>query len=125
MAKGYFKINGNTYYYPQSMQVVYDSLASEDSGRTDDGVMHIQYVKNRLVKLEIKMPPCDSNTCSSLMNSIQGSTGISVSYWDPIEAREVTKTMYCSTASTDWYSGVVTTNGIIRGWQFSLIDTGE
>lgn len=38
--KGRFKI-GNTEFKAKAIRLSFDSLASEDSGRTDDGVMHI------------------------------------------------------------------------------------
>ena len=47
--KGRFSING-TQYKAKAIRPSFDSLATEDSGRTDDGVMHISWVKDRLRK---------------------------------------------------------------------------
>ena len=39
-SKGNFIIN-NIEYEPKSLKVGFESLSSEDSGRSDDGAMHI------------------------------------------------------------------------------------
>ena len=47
--------NGTTYeaFPAQAMKYSWESLASDDSGRTLDGVMHIYWVKRNLKKIEI------------------------------------------------------------------------
>jgi len=57
--KGHFKI-GSTTFIAKSIKPSFESLASEDSGRTDDGKMHISWIKPKLRKWEIEMPPCSS-----------------------------------------------------------------
>ena len=47
--KGCFIING-TQFRAKSIAPSFDSLATEDSGRTEDGVMHIWWIKNKLRK---------------------------------------------------------------------------
>lgn len=120
---GYFIING-VKYYPQAMTQEYESLATADSGRTDDGVMHIEYVKRRLHKLNIQMPPSEIATYTALMNAIQGNPSITVRFFDAMTNTEIQREMYCSNSSTDWYSGVIK-GGLVKGWKFNLIDTGR
>lgn len=120
--KAYFKING-VRYVPQTMSVIHDSLASADSGRTDDGIMHITFIRENLTKLDITMPPADAGTYTTLISSIQGKANISVTFYDPLTSSvERTITCYCSSNKADWYSGVITSNGILTGLSFSLIE---
>ena len=65
-SKGNFIINGKE-FSPKSLKVNYESLASEDSGRTDDGVMRIEWVKRCVRKLEIIMAPMTPNEVSELL----------------------------------------------------------
>lgn len=119
--KGYFIIN-NIRYVPQTMAINYDSLASADSGRTDDGVMHITFIRGKLVKLDITMPPADAHQYATLINTVQGAVNLPVTFYNPITGNVDTKNMYCSNSKADWYSGVITSNGILTGLSFSLIE---
>ena len=49
-----------------------ESLASEDSGRTLDGVMHIYWVQRDLKKVEIVLPPCRADMIRQLKDIVQG-----------------------------------------------------
>ena len=110
---GYIKING-VRYSPQSLNITYDSLASAE--------IHITYIRNKMVKLDITMPPADARTYTALINAVQGKANLSVAYWDPSTGAEITKQMYCSNSKAEWYSGVITSNGILTGLSFSLIE---
>ena len=59
-------------FAPQSLKVGYESLATEDSGRSDDGVMHITWVLNRVRKLEIGLKPDTPANISTIFNSVIG-----------------------------------------------------
>ena len=50
--KGNFKI-GSTEYSPSKLKVTYDSLATSNSGRADDGTMVITWVRQNIRKVEI------------------------------------------------------------------------
>lgn len=54
--KGNFIIGG-TEYSPKELKITYDSLATSNSGRSDNGTMHITWVRTNIRKLEITMPP--------------------------------------------------------------------
>lgn len=47
--KGNFIIGG-VEFKAKAIKPSFDSLATEDSGRTDDGVMHITWIKSKLRK---------------------------------------------------------------------------
>ena len=59
-------------FAPQSLKVGYESLATEDSGRSDDGVMHITWVLDRVRKLEIGLKPDTPANISAIFNNVIG-----------------------------------------------------
>lgn len=120
--KGCFKIN-NHEYVAKSIKQTFESLASEDSGRTDDGVMHITWVKSRLRKWEIEMPPCTASDAYSLLYWVQGETYY-ITIYDVSSDSEVTVHVYTSNSNADCYSGVIQ-NGLYTGLTFSAIELGD
>lgn len=120
--KGRFKI-GNTEFKAKAIRLSFDSLASEDSGRTDDGVMHITWVKPKLRKWEIELPPCTSSQASAVLSLVQGQS-YNITIWDISSNSEVTVHVYTSNASGDCYSGVLY-NGLYQGVKFSAIELGD
>ena len=120
-SKGHFKVNG-TEYLAKSIKVDLESLASEDSGRTDDGVMHINWVLKKIRKVFIEMPPSITADIAPLLSAVQGQT-YSLTYFDPLANAEKTITAYTSTSSSELYSGVLY-NGLWQGTQFNAIEVG-
>ena len=120
-SKGHFKVNG-TEYKAQSIKVNLESLASEDSGRTDDGVMHINWVLKKIRKVFIEMPPSITADIAPLLSAVQGQT-YSLTYFDPLDNAEKTITAYTSKGSSSLYSGVLY-NGLWQGIQFNAIQVG-
>ena len=120
-SKGHFKVNG-TEYVAKSIKVDLESLASEDSGRTDDGVMHINWVLKKIRKVFIEMPPSTTADIAPLLAAVQGQT-YSLTYFDPLDNAEKTITAYTSKGSSSLYSGVLY-NGLWQGTQFNAIEVG-
>ena len=120
-SKGHFKVNG-TEYLAKSIKVDLESLASEDSGRTDDGVMHINWVLKKIRKVFIEMPPSITADIAPLLAAVQGQT-YSLTYFDPLANAEKTITAYTSTSSSELYSGVLY-NGLWQGTSFNAIELG-
>ena len=120
-SKGHFKVNG-TEYLAKSIKVDLESLASEDSGRTDDGVMHINWVLKKIRKVFIEMPPSITADIAPLLSAVQGQT-YSLTYFDPLTNAEKTITAYTSKGSSSLYSGVLY-NGLWQGTQFNAIEVG-
>lgn len=120
-SKGHFKVNG-TEYKAQSIKVNLESLASEDSGRTDDGVMHINWVLKKIRKVQIELPPSTADVFAPLLAAVQGQT-YSLAYFDPLANAEKTITAYTSKGSSSLYSGVLY-NGLWQGTQFNAIEVG-
>lgn len=59
-------------FAPQTMRPSVDSLATEDSGRSDDGIMHIYYVLDRIRKLEITLKPDTVENVSKILSKVVG-----------------------------------------------------
>ncbi len=53
---GHFKI-GNKEFKAKSLKVGFESLNSEDSGRTDDGVMRLSWVSAELERQKLRCHP--------------------------------------------------------------------
>ena len=102
---GAFEIGGKR-FYAQSIKYSWESLASEDSGRTLDGVMHIYWVKRKIRKLEITMPPCTYQTIADIINSVQGKE-YTISYIDPASNEWTSAYVYTSNSKSDIYSGIL------------------
>ena len=120
-SKGHFKVNG-TEYKAQSIKVNLESLASEDSGRTDDGVMRINWVLKKIRKVEIQVASSTTADIAPLLSAVQGQT-YSLTYFDPLANAEKTITAYTSTSSSELYSGVLY-NGLWQGTSFNAIELG-
>lgn len=128
--KAHFKIrttaNGaDTDFVAKSIKPSFDSLASEDSGRSDDGVMHITWLQSNLRKWEIEMPPCTAEEAYNILSKVQGKT-----YWITIQdinsstGEATALKVYTSNSQASCYSGVIR-NGIWEGLTFSAIEMGD
>lgn len=119
--KGHFKVNGKE-YVAKSIKVDLESLASEDSGRTDDGVMRINWILKKIRKVFIEMPPSITDDIAPLLSAVQGQE-YTLTYFDPMDNAEKTITAYTSKGSSSLYSGVLY-NGLWQGTQFNAIEVG-
>lgn len=118
-SKGCFKI-GSTEYKPKSLKVTYDSLATANSGRSDNGTMKITWVRQNIRKVEIEMPPMTMSALSALLNAVSGQK-YNITIHDPKSNAEATFQVYTSNAQGECYSGVLH-NGLYQGVQFSAIE---
>lgn len=117
--KGCFIIDG-TEFVAKSITLSFDSLATEDSGRSDDGVMHIFWIRNKLRKWEIEMPPCTAAEAYAILSKVQGQI-YNITIWDLSTNSEQTVQVYTSNSNGDCYSGVLY-NGLYQGIKFSAIE---
>ena len=118
--RGNFIINNQLEVAPKSLLVHYDSLASSNSGRTLDGVMHIYWVFNKIRKLEIELRPSTPEEVAQIFSRVMGQF-YDITYWDLIENQERTIHVYTSNGDADWYSGIVR-NGLLQGIKFHAIE---
>ena len=118
--QGHFKINDDKEFVAKSLKVNYESLSGEDSGRTDDGVMRINWIFRKIRKVEIEMPPMTSQELSRLLSRVQGQEYY-LTYYDPLDNVERKAKVYTSNSKTDLYSGFVM-NGLWQGVSFNAIE---
>ena len=112
LSKGHFQINGDKQFKAKSLRVSFESLAGEDSGRTDDGVMRINWVFRRIRKVEIEV--------AELLGLVQGQE-YELTYYDPLDNVERTIEVYTSNSKSELYSGIVI-NGLWQGVSFNAIE---
>ena len=117
--KGHFKIN-NEQFEAKSLRDNYENLSGEDSGRTDDGVMRINWIFKKVRKVEIEMPPMKSSDLSKLLSLVQGQE-YNLTYFDPLDNAEKTIQVYTSNSKTDLYSGMIL-KGLWQGVAFNAIE---
>lgn len=118
-SKGCFKI-GSTEYKPKSLKITYDSLATSNSGRSDNGTMKITWVRKNIRKVEIEMPPMTMSALAALLTAVSGQT-YNITIHDPKSNAEDTFQAYTSNTQGECYSGVLH-NGLYQGVQFSAIE---
>lgn len=121
--RGCFIINNASEFTPRSLKVNYESLATDDSGRTADGIMHVDYIFSRIRKLQIEMPPMTPQEVHRLLSLVQGQT-YSIKYYDPLADAVKEIEVYTSGSSADCYSGVLNSNGLWQGVSFNAIELG-
>lgn len=68
-----YTVDGMPLFVPLSpMQTELDSLADPNSGRTDDGVMHINFVRSELRKITYRCGMLTGEELRYLKNLVQG-----------------------------------------------------
>lgn len=120
LTKGKIKIN-NIEYDVKSCKVEIAGLEADDSGRTDDGVYHYNYIYNRGRKITIQLVPTTQETAAALLNAVAGKT-YNLTYYDPI-AGEKTIQAHTKSTSGSLYSGVLL-NGLWSGVSFKAEQIG-
>lgn len=102
------------------LQIDYDSLATEDSGRSVDGEMHITWILSRARKVEIQLPPCTAAFASKILDRVLGRKYY-ITYWDLATNAEKTIHVYTSNGRGSMYSGIIR-NGLYQGISFNGIE---
>lgn len=120
LTKGKIKIN-NIEYDVKSCKVEIAGLEADDSGRTDDGVYHYNYIYNRGRNITIQLVPTTQETVAALLNAVSGKT-YNLTYYDPI-AGEKTIQAHTKSTSGSLYSGVLL-NGLWSGVSFKAEQIG-
>lgn len=117
--RGRFIINGTHEFQAQKLDVDFESVAGEDSGRTDDGVMHIDWVLPRVRKIKITLRPGSSESMAQVLSLVQGRE-YDITYWDIIDNAEKTIRVYTSNASSSMYNGFLY-SGVWQNVSFNAI----
>jgi hypothetical protein len=79
---GRWAVNGTPIYIPASdTQVSHESIQSADTGRTEDGVMHIDWVRKNMVKVFLSWRYLTGNEVATLERLMQGKE-FTLTYFD-------------------------------------------
>lgn len=115
----FIKINGKPVTSFQSCTVQFDSLSDSNSGRTDDGVMHINWIWRVIRKVVVKLPPMSQDEIGAIFAMVQGQE-YELTYLDPIKGIH-TINCYTSNSSAECKSGVLY-GGLWIGAAFNAIE---
>ena len=110
------------YFKAKNMHYGWESIASEDSGRTLDGVMHIYWLLRRIRKIEITMAPCTYETIQEILQIVQGRE-YDIYFFDPAAGTWTMRYVYTSNSQADMYNGIVM-NGLWQDFEFHAIELG-
>lgn len=121
-------VAGGVEFPVMKMVVEYESLVSPDSGRTDDGVMHIEdlldggWIQRRLRKVKITLPPTPANDLGAYLDAVLGKEYV-IDFIDPIEG-ETQMRVYTSAGSVELYNARIH-GGLWYNITFNAIEMGE
>lgn len=109
-------------FLPADLKIDYDSLATSDSGRDDDGYMHIDWILQRARKLNITLPPMFKHDVGEILDLVMGQV-YKITFRDAITDAAMTIDVYTSKTNATLYSGTIS-DGIWTGCTFSAIEMG-
>lgn len=95
--QGRWAVNGTPFYIPApGTQVAHESIQSADTGRTEDGVMHIDWVRTNMVKVSMQWTHLTGKEVALLESLMQGKE-FTLTYFDKGSAQ--TANVYVSTVN--------------------------
>lgn len=100
--KGHWAVNGAPIYVPSAeIKITHENLAGSNSGRTADGVMHIDWIRRDIRKVELKYKAMTAAEMGDLIGRMQGQE-FSFTFYD----RGAVQTMsaYCAKSEYTYYS---------------------
>ena len=100
--KNEWMVNGNHLYIPSAgIQVEHTNLAGSSSGRTEDGIMHIDWIRRDIRKVHLKWSVLTASELDYILNLMQGKEFV-LTFKD----RGVVQTMnaYSSESTYTYYS---------------------
>ena len=113
-------ISDGYHFTPKAIKPIIDSLAQENSGRTEDGMMHIYWTRPKMRKFEITLKPSSAADISKVLSLVQGKQYYMVVY-DMLLDQEIIVHCYTSNAAGSIYSGVLY-GGLWQDVKFSAIE---
>lgn len=71
---GYWAVNGSPIYVPSEdgVKISHDNITSSDSGRSEDGKMHITWVRRDVAKIELTYEQITGDAVDYMQNLMQG-----------------------------------------------------
>lgn len=98
-------VDGTQIYIPAcDIQIQHTNIASSDSGRTEDGIMHIDWVRRDIVKVNLQWKVMTGEELAYVMNLLQGKEFTFV-YYDMGSTHSIDA--YCGESTYTKYSDVL------------------
>lgn len=119
--QGHWMVNGNPIFVPApNVKIEHTNVASADSGRTEDGVMHINWVRRDVKKVYLVYNAISGNEVAEMLGLMQGQE-FTFTYWD-----NGVKTFYgyCGESNYQAYSNVHYPNegGLYTNFSINVIE---
>lgn len=93
---GRWKVGNTDIPQPQEVHIEHTNVTSDDSGRDENGVMHITWKRTDVKKVSMKWKALTGNEVETIRNLMQGKS-YTFTYWD-----NGTKTMTAYTGDNDY-----------------------
>ncbi len=95
-------VDSSHIYIPSpDIQIQHTNVASSDSGRTEDGVMHIDWVRRDVVKVNLKYSSITGAEVAYMLNLMQGKE-FQFKYYDLGQIKTISA--YCGESSYSKYN---------------------
>lgn len=105
---GTWKINDSPLYIPSAgIQVEHSNLAGSSSGRTEDGIMHIDWVRRDIRKVHLRWSVLTAAELDYVLGLMQGKE-FTITFKD--RGRVQTMNAYSSESSYTYYSAALGTD---------------
>jgi hypothetical protein len=102
---GSWKVNDSPLYVPSAgIQVSHTNLAGSSSGRTEDGVMHIDWIRRDIRKVHLQWKVLTASELEYVMGLMQGKE-FTLTFRD--RGRVQTMNAYSSESSYNYYSAAL------------------
>ena len=103
--KGEWKVNNNHLYIPSAgIKVEHTNLAGSSSGRTEDGVMHIDWVRRDIRKVNLQWKVLTASELDYILGLMQGKE-FKLTFKD--RGKVHTMSAYSSESSYTYYSAAL------------------
>ena len=102
---GEWKINNNHLYIPSAgIQVEHTNLAGSSSGRTEDGIMHIDWIRRDIRKVNLRWSVLTASELDYVLGLMQGKE-FTLKFKD--RGKVLTMSAYSSESSYTYYSAAL------------------
>ena len=118
---GHWKVDGTSIYVPApNTKIEHTNVASADSGRTEDGIMHINWVRRDVRKVNLIYNAISGSEVQEMMSLMQGKE-FTFTYWDN---GEKSFQGYCGESSYEVYSSAhyASEGGIYQNFSINVIE---
>lgn len=113
--------NTEIYIPAPNIKIEHTNVASADSGRTEDGIMHIDWVRRDVVKVNLVYNAITGSELAYMMNLMQGKE-FTFTYYDMGATKTISA--YCGESSYSKYSDAHYTSegGLYTDFSINVIE---